>query len=87
MPRIDSKLTEPQRLALERIWTREIVGTLPHQSNARVYLTLERMGLVERVENRGVGLGALTVRGWVLTHAGRYAYCSTCKAPGRVRGA
>lgn len=66
--------------ALERVFAAEIEGRLPFQSKARVYQHLADEGLVEPMERRFSGdrFGAITVRGWQLTHAGRLFYCMSC---------
>ncbi len=64
---------------LEKIWVAEVENRLPFQSSAAIYKRLEAQGLVQRgkEEFRSGGL-PITVEGWYLTHAGRFAYCSTC---------
>ena len=63
-------------VALEKVFVQEIDGRML-QSNARIYTTLAEQGYVKQVtEVFGAGT-RFPVRcvGYVLTHAGRYAYC------------
>jgi len=75
------KLTKARLSALERIFAREIEGTLPFQSRAKVYEQMAADGLVES----GTSVlghdrfGPIIVKGWTLTHAGRIAYCMSCR--------
>lgn len=66
--------------ALERVFAREINGTLPFQSKEKIYQQLCDDGLVAPMtrEFGGDRFGAITVSGWQLTHAGRLLYCSSC---------
>lgn len=74
--------TLPKRvfIALERVFTAEIRGHL-FQSKARIYTTLAAEWYAEQVtETYGAGTRfPVTCTGYVLTHKGRYAYCSQCK--------
>ncbi len=62
---------------LERVFDAEIHGRLPFQSKSK---EVERMcdeGWLEPTEQK---FGPyVTVRGFTLTHAGRIAYCESCK--------
>lgn len=73
------RLNRASVAALERVFAAEIEGHLL-QSKAKIYDQLERDGYVERTEERIAvpPLGTMTVKGWVLTHAGRLTYCMTC---------
>lgn len=73
-----SPLTETARRALEKIFAAEIEGRLPYQSRSKVYLQLERDGLVAVMERIFPGRLSVVVTGWQLTHAGRYLYCLSC---------
>lgn len=75
-------LTKAKINALEKVFAAEIEGR-SHQSAARIYTELEAEGYV-REEVRTLG-GRFPVRitGWILTDAGRFAYCSTC---GNMKG-
>jgi hypothetical protein len=65
--------------ALGQVFAAEVEGRLPYQSKAKVYAKLHAEGLVEPME-RTFFFARLpvTVRGWQLTHAGRFFYCSNC---------
>jgi hypothetical protein len=74
--------------ALEKLFVHEInrafatglAAQCPMQSRAKVFRDLADVGMVERVARViGTGRNAVTVPGWELTHAGRYAYCATCE--------
>ena len=67
--------------ALEKVFAAEIRGHML-QSKARIYATLAAEGYVEQVtEVYGAGTRfPVTATGYVLTHAGRYAYCQSCGA-------
>jgi hypothetical protein len=65
--------------ALEKIFSAEINGLLPLQSKAKIYLQLEAEGLVAPMERIfGGGSWKIVVKGWQLTHDGRFAYCDNC---------
>src|ERR1700689_1367527 len=66
--------------ALERVFAAEINGRLPLQSKANIYRELEAEGMVSQM-GRTFGNGAFkaSVKGWQLTHAGRFAYCENCE--------
>lgn len=66
--------------ALERVFGAEIEGRLPFQSKAKIFQQLHDDGLVEPMERQfgGDRFGPITVKGWQLTHAGRFLYCSSC---------
>lgn len=51
---------------------------VPMQSKAGVFVELEALGLVEKVAVDLGGWPPMTVHGWRLTTAGRYAYCASC---------
>lgn len=74
-------MTKEHLKLLERIWAREIAGTLPLQSKAAGYELLEKDGYVEKyTRNLGVDrFGTLKVTGWALTQLGRLTYCQSCK--------
>ena len=75
-------LTQKLLRALEAVFAAEIDNRLPFQSKAKVYTELEKDGYIEPF-SRVFGSGErfpVTVSGYVLTHAGRYAYCSQCGA-------
>lgn len=72
--------TKAELRALEKLFAAGIERRLPFCSKAKIYDKLEGMGLVERFERRFVDrFGAMIVRGWALTHLGRYTYCASCK--------
>ena len=64
--------------ALEKIWEREIAGTLPFQSKAKVYTELEAGGMVEKYITIIGGRFSVKITGWVLTQKGRMEYCQNC---------
>lgn len=75
------RLTKARFKALERIFAREIEGTLPFQSRAKIYDEMAADGLVEfGTFNLGKDrFGVIKVSGWSLTHAGRISYCMNCR--------
>lgn len=91
-------LTKRHAKALERVFDAEITGALSHSDwpaypvrlGPKVAEELRALGYVEHVSFKACGNGrsvldrvAMTIEGWVLTHAGRYAYCSwTAEHPG-----
>jgi hypothetical protein len=76
--------------ALEKLFVYEINRALdkthagfPMQSKAKVYQELEVEHCVERVTVKHKDrFGEITIEGWELTHAGRWAYCETCDDEG-----
>lgn len=64
--------------ALEKVWAAEITDRLPFQSRAAIYAKLHDDGLVAPMEQKFGGRFAVTVKGWQLTHVGRFLYCSSC---------
>ena len=66
--------------ALEKVFAAEIENRLPFQSKARIFQRLVDDGLVEPMERTfgGDRFGAIVVKGYQLTHAGRLLYCSSC---------
>ena len=76
------QLTKKHMQALENVFTAEITDRLPFQSKARIYVDLVEAGYLQ-LDTRTFGLGErfpVTVHGYALTHAGRYAYCAQCPA-------
>jgi len=72
-------MTKAEINALEKIFAAEIDGRLPFQSRAKIYQALVDQGLVAPMEWRvGTGPFACTVKGYQLTHAGRFLYCDQC---------
>lgn len=74
-------MTKKDLKLLENIFSREIEGTLPFQSKSKEYKRLENEGMVEFVSEMrhfNDGLPPLEISGWILTHKGRFAYCSNC---------
>lgn len=66
---------------LERIFEAEINGRLPFQSKSKHMAQLHEDGLVEPM-TRSFGrdrFGAVEVTGWILTLAGHFAYCDSCR--------
>ena len=65
--------------ALGRVFAAEVDGCLPYQSKSKIYNKLHEDGLVQPMERQFPwGPMQVSVRGWQLTHAGRYLYCSQC---------
>jgi len=64
--------------ALESVFEAEIEDRLPFQSKALIYLDLCDDGLVAPMERTFGGRFPVIVKGWQLTHAGRFVYCSSC---------
>ena len=65
--------------ALRNVWVAEIENCLPFQSKSRVYRDLCDEGLLQTMITHDSGRFPITVTGYQLTHAGRYAYCSSCE--------
>lgn len=63
---------------LERVFTAEIYGRLPFQSKSKQIHRLCDEGYVEPMTKTFPGRFAVTVKGYALTHAGRFAYCESC---------
>ena len=64
--------------AIGAVFAAEVYGRLPFQSKGKIYADLQQAGYVEPF-SRIFGAGGhfpVTVSGYALTHAGRYAYCS-----------
>lgn len=72
-------MTKEIHSSLGKIFAREIVGTLPFQSKAKIFTKMEEAGLVEKMVLRLPGRFVVTVEGWALTDLGRMAYCANCK--------
>lgn len=73
-------MTKKDLKLLERIFEREISGTDPLQSTNARYPILEEMGYVTQATRhfKPDRFGPITITGWILTHAGRIAYCESC---------
>lgn len=71
-----------QELAmLERAYVAEIDGAMSKhlgilQTKSKVAKKLVEDGLLQKVEHSFVD--GIVIKGYLLTHAGRIAYCSTC---------
>ncbi len=77
-------MTKAELKVLERIFETEVRGLLPFQFGRRkdpaIALRLADAGMIHRMRNTIPSrLGAITIDGWELTHAGRITYCSTCE--------
>lgn len=73
------RVTKKDLAALERVFAAEIEGRHVYQTKAKVFQALCDKGLLQPAERvYGTGWSAVTVRGYSLTHAGRFLYCSTC---------
>jgi hypothetical protein len=73
--------TIPRRIfsALEKVFAAEIEDRLPFQSRAKIYDELYQRGMIAPMQKVYGGSFSVTVDGYQLTHAGRYAYCSNCR--------
>jgi hypothetical protein len=72
-------MTKLELFALGKIFEREVDETLPYQSKAKVFSQLQEKGMVEYVTMTLPGRFPVRVEGWVLTHSGRFEYCSSCR--------
>jgi hypothetical protein len=77
-------MTKPCLRILERIFEYEVLGRLPFQfarqdRPPKAAFELERTGMIEKAERVIPGPFSVTVRGYVLTHKGRLAYCESLK--------
>lgn len=74
-------MTKRDLQILERIFSAEIDGRLPFQSNSKNMQRLADEGYIEPMTRRlGIDrFGAIDVSGWTLTHLGRMTYCNSCK--------
>ena len=73
-------MTKAEIRALEKVFAAEVEARLPFQTKARIYRQLEERGYLKPYARRiGTGWLAVTVSGYALTHAGRIAYCETCR--------
>lgn len=62
--------------ALEKVFAAEVEGRLPFQSKAAIYKRLTEQGLLQIML---LDIKGVIVRGYQLTHAGRYMYCKQCE--------
>jgi hypothetical protein len=73
--------------ALGMVFAAEINGRLPFQSKAKVFQRLCADGFLQQMQRRaGYGIFAATLTGYELTHAGRIAYCTSCKDEPPISG-
>lgn len=75
-------LTTAELRALGRVFAAEVEGRLPFQSKAKIFRELCESGMVEPMEWTLGGRLPVTVSGYQLTHAGRMAYCCSCRDGG-----
>lgn len=76
----------PELKYLERVWAAEVEGRLPFQARpSKMLQRLAEQQLIQPMETSfGVDrFGEMRVKGWQLTHAGRYLYCSSCSGDQR----
>lgn len=78
-------ITKAELNMLEKMFTAEIEhalseAQLPHcfQSKAKVMDELNEKGLIEQQEFTLGGRMPMRIKGWVLTHSGRFTYCANC---------
>lgn len=67
---------------LGKVFESEISGQPLFQSKSKRFLALEEQGLVSFSEQQikfNDGLPPMTIKGWVLTPQGHFAYCSACE--------
>lgn len=64
--------------ALEKVFAAEIDDRLPFQSEAAIFRRLCDEGLIEPMQRQLGGRFPVVVKGWQLTHAGRFMYCRSC---------
>lgn len=65
---------------LEKAFEAEINDRLPFQTRSKLAAWLERDGYLQPMTvEYSDNFGAMTVKGWQLTHLGRLTYCATCK--------
>ena len=70
-------MTKAQINCLEKVFVAEIENRLPFQGENKTLRELEKMGAIERMERSCYDrFGRMIIKGWNLTHAGRFAYCS-----------
>ena len=72
-----SHLTKKDFALLEKVFAREIDGLIL-QSKSKEYDRLETKGYVEHVTEFLGGRFPMEIKGWCLTHLGRWAYCAAC---------
>ncbi|MHB1098338.1 MAG: hypothetical protein ACYCZR_02170 [Burkholderiales bacterium] len=71
-------MTKKDLALLGRVFDAEINGRLPAQIESKRMNDLEADGLVEKMDITYPGRFPITINGWQLTHAGRFAFCSSC---------
>ena len=71
----------PKLKYLERVWAAEVEGRLPFQPGrpSKMLTQLAEEGLIQPMTERMGSAPVCMVKGWQLTHAGRYLYCASCK--------
>lgn len=79
----NAKLTRPERDLLERAFSAEIEGSLADlppvmQTRSKLADKLVEDGLLLKVEATLGGRFPVTINGFMLTEAGRIAYCYAC---------
>lgn len=63
---------------LGKVFDAEIMGTLPYQGGGKLAETLVERGMLEPESRTLPGRFPVRVSGFVLTHAGRMAWCESC---------
>jgi len=77
-------LTKRDFELLGRIFMAEIQGRLPAQiGGSKAVSSLQERGYIVPHETALTGFPPVTVKGWALTHAGRFVYCLNCTDPTR----
>ena len=71
-------MNKKELMALEKVFCAEIDCRLPFQSKSKIYEKLCDEGFLERCARTFGGRLPVIVQGYSLTHAGRFAYCSSC---------
>lgn len=74
-------MNKKQLAALEKVFAAEIDNQLPFQAKAKIYRDLRAARYLDLVQvDFGKEYGfSMIAWGYALTHAGRIAYCESCK--------
>lgn len=73
-------MNKKQLKVLEEAFWAEVEDRLPYQTKSKVAEKLAEDGFLEAVK-MPLSRYQVVVAGYVLTHAGRIVYCSTCPEP------
>lgn len=82
---MSDSITKAEFRILEKMFAKEIACALAssampplYQSKAKIMSTLREKKLIDETTVNLGGRFPMTVTGWLLTEAGRFAYCSRC---------